>query len=257
LKTYILNAFTSIEAKGNPTPVVIAENEMTFLEMHTMASAFNMPVTVFSSPQKKNYHYQIHYYTSTGEIPACGHATLAAAKVLHDITGEKFIHFLTNSDVCIGAEIREDIVFLTYPKYEAVTIQPQIESLAALNICEFKNAFLCKQLETLFIELNDSNALRNVLPDFNALVKSDNSIKEVVITSASSDAEYDFLLRSFCPWIGINEDPVTGSVHSVLAHYWSERTGKKNMKAFQASAEGGDVFVNALEETVEIGGRLK
>lgn len=77
----------------------------------------------------------------------------------------------------------------------------------------------------------------------------------MVITSLSDDKRYDFLLRSFCPWIGIDEDPVTGSVHSVLAGFWEERLGKKSLTAYQASFRGGEVFVKSFAEKVELGGK--
>ena len=37
---------------------------------------------------------------------------------------------------------------------------------------------------------------------------------------------YDFQSRYFAPWVGIPEDPVTGSAHTVLAPYWSEILNK-------------------------------
>ena len=37
---------------------------------------------------------------------------------------------------------------------------------------------------------------------------------------------YDFMSRYFAPWVGIPEDPVTGSAHTVLAPYWAEILGK-------------------------------
>ena len=63
------------------------------------------------------------------------------------------------------------------------------------------------------------------------------------------------LLRSFCPWIGIDEDPVTGSVHAVLAGFWKARLGKNELTAYQASDRGGEVFLKAFDNTVQIGGK--
>jgi predicted PhzF superfamily epimerase YddE/YHI9 len=76
----------------------------------------------------------------------------------------------------------------------------------------------------------------------------------VVITSISDDANFDYFLRSFCPWIGIDEDPVTGSVHSVLGNFWKQRLHRQNMNAYQASARGGELLIRAFDDRVEIGG---
>lgn len=55
--------------------------------------------------------------------------------------------------------------------------------------------------------------------------------------------EYDFLSRFFGPWAGIDEDPVTGSAHSVLGPVWAEKLGKKELAARQCSKRGGDLKV--------------
>jgi predicted PhzF superfamily epimerase YddE/YHI9 len=44
--------------------------------------------------------------------------------------------------------------------------------------------------------------------------------------------------------VGLPEDPVTGSAHSVLAAYWSGPLGKSSMQARQCSPRGGDVWVD-------------
>jgi len=41
--------------------------------------------------------------------------------------------------------------------------------------------------------------------------------------------------------VGIDEDPVTGSAHCCLGPYWSQRLGKTELVAYQASVRGGIV----------------
>uniref|UniRef100_UPI00356685A9 PhzF family phenazine biosynthesis protein n=1 Tax=Ilyobacter sp. TaxID=3100343 RepID=UPI00356685A9 len=55
--------------------------------------------------------------------------------------------------------------------------------------------------------------------------------------------DYDFISRYFNPWAGINEDPVTGTVHTLLAAYWSEILKKDELKAYQASKRGGEMLL--------------
>ena len=46
--------------------------------------------------------------------------------------------------------------------------------------------------------------------------------------------------RVFVPGAGVDEDPVTGSAHSVLVPYWAARLGRSDAMTFsQASARGG------------------
>jgi predicted PhzF superfamily epimerase YddE/YHI9 len=65
----------------------------------------------------------------------------------------------------------------------------------------------------------------------------------------------DFLSRFFEPGAGVNEDPVTGSAHSMLIPYWSKRLKKKDLHALQLSARGGELFCQDNEDRVKIGGK--
>ena len=64
----------------------------------------------------------------------------------------------------------------------------------------------------------------------------------------------DFVSRFFAPTVGVDEDPVTGSAHSQLIPFWSEKLGKKNMMAKQLSKRGGDIYCEQNGERVVIGG---
>jgi predicted PhzF superfamily epimerase YddE/YHI9 len=77
----------------------------------------------------------------------------------------------------------------------------------------------------------------------------------VIVTSRSASPEYDFVSRFFAPWVGIDEDPVTGSAHCCLGPYWQKQLGKDEMLAFQASARGGAVRVRVIGNRVMLGGQ--
>ena len=75
---------------------------------------------------------------------------------------------------------------------------------------------------------------------------------------AGDGKPYDFLSRFFAPWVGIDEDPVTGSAQAVLGPYWAARLtdAPADMKARQCSPRGGDVTVtvDAQSSRVVLGG---
>ncbi|HEY9164128.1 MAG TPA: PhzF family phenazine biosynthesis protein, partial [Magnetovibrio sp.] len=64
----------------------------------------------------------------------------------------------------------------------------------------------------------------------------------------------DFVSRYFAPHIGIPEDPVTGSAHTVLAPYWAKRLGKDELHARQISPRGGDLRCVIDADRVKISG---
>ena len=85
--------------------------------------------------------------------------------------------------------------------------------------------------------------MRRLSPDFTRARSATDKLNNLIVTCASPDPQYDFYSRCFCPWIGINEDPVTGAAHCVLAPYWAVKLGKSSMNAYQASARGGSMHL--------------
>jgi PhzF family phenazine biosynthesis protein len=252
---YIVDAFASEKFRGNPAAVCIINSTFTKNNMQLVARETNLPVTVFVELQKDIVSvHPLYYFTTVTEIAACGHTTLAAAKVISSLHRVKQLRFITIEDKIINTAITDEMIVMTYPKYETIECTISNELVESLRLDDYHIIGICKELETLFIEINKPSILPSIKPDYKRLLQINNEIKEIVITSRSDDKRYDYMLRSFCPWIGIDEDPATGSVHSALAGYWSKKLSKKNLSAYQASERGGEVFVTAFDDKVKLGG---
>jgi predicted PhzF superfamily epimerase YddE/YHI9 len=76
-----------------------------------------------------------------------------------------------------------------------------------------------------------------------------------VIATAKGGNGCDFVSRAFAPKEGLPEDPVCGSAHLTLAPYWSNRLGKKMLRALQLSSRGGELFCRLEGDTVQLAGR--
>jgi PhzF family phenazine biosynthesis protein len=254
LNIFFVDTFTTTPFKGNPTSVCYSDTLPDAATMQAIAAELNLPVTAFIA-KRKSGEYDIKYFTPITEIPACGHATLASARIamMNDGNGKQIFHTIQN--LAITAFPHQENILMSYPRYEWKKGTVENETLQSLGITDYLATAFSPELETLFIQLQNGDAIRKVQPDYRRLEKSSQLIKEVVITSASDDPQYDYLLRSFCPWIGIDEDPVTGSVHSVLGSYWQQQFNKNTLKAYQASRRGGELLVNAYDSTIEIGGK--
>ncbi len=76
--------------------------------------------------------------------------------------------------------------------------------------------------------------LENLAPSTQAMLSVENgsAVRGVIVTlRCNLETEgYDFYSRYFAPWVGIPEDPVTGSAHTVLAPYWQVVYGKSEFK---------------------------
>src|SRR5262249_27381041 len=80
----------------------------------------------------------------------------------------------------------------------------------------------------------DAGGVRSVRPDFEAVAALD--AKGLIVTAPAGEPGLDFVSRFFAPAVGIDEDPVTGAAHCVLAPYWAEQLGRAELVGFQASA---------------------
>ena len=83
--------------------------------------------------------------------------------------------------------------------------------------------------------LPSQQSVENLKPDFTELAKV--KARGVITTAKGNDA--DFVSRCFYPQSGVNEDPVTGSAHTVMVPYWAKILGKNNLNARQLSKRKG------------------
>jgi predicted PhzF superfamily epimerase YddE/YHI9 len=98
--------------------------------------------------------------------------------------------------------------------------------------------------------IDGEHGLRRLAPDMAAIAGLDRA--GVIVTARGTD--YDFVSRYFAPAKGIPEDPVTGSAHCTLAPYWAGQLGRNALRAFQASARGGEVICRVAGDRVELEG---
>ena len=66
--------------------------------------------------------------------------------------------------------------------------------------------------------------------------------------------EVDFVSRCFYPEAGIEEDPVTGSAHTMLTPYWAYEFDKDQLQAHQLSKRGGKLNCKLANDRVYISG---
>ena len=113
--------------------------------------------------------------------------------------------------------------------------------------------FVGKNQFDYLVEVESEEILRNLHPDY-ARIRS-LPVRGVIVTSRATTPGFDFMSRFFAPRVGVNEDPVTGSSHCCLAPYWSEKLGKNDLVAYQASIRGGELRLNLQGERVLICGQ--
>lgn len=238
METYIVDAFTNKAFKGNPAGVCLLKKPLSEELMLSIAQELNLSETAFVQHQQNN-NYSIRYFSPIMEIPLCGHATLASAKVLFENLNLNEIHFNTFQNLDLIIQKEGDEIIMEFPVYKTSEAAVNPDMLKALGLKEINNCVISKENNILVLEISDTEILANLTPNFSALLNTHNSISGVAVTAAGTDGEFDFHSRFFWPWSGSNEDPVTGVIHTFLTPYWGEKLNKTKMKALQASKRTG------------------
>ncbi len=248
MKTYIVDSFTTEAFKGNPAGVCLTEQDLPEKTMLSIAKELNLSETAFVKKLEKANHYSIRYFSPVMEIPLCGHATLASAKILFEKEPLEDIHFLTIENIDLYIQKSDGEIKMEFPIYdlESATIPPA--TLHALGIQKIENCVYNKETNIIVVEIKSTEKLKNLTPDFEALKKSHDSINGVLVTAKSENDEFDFHSRYFWPWSGTNEDPVTGGTHTFLTKYWGNKLNKTKMKSFQSSARTGSMELELINE---------
>jgi PhzF family phenazine biosynthesis protein len=250
MKTYIVDSFTKEPFKGNPAGVCFPPQALSDEKMLNIALEFGLSETAFVHRTNQPNTYTIRYFSPKKEIPLCGHATLASAKVLFHNTDVQEIHFITIGNLDLAVRRRDEEIIMEFPVYDTIPATAPPAMLKALGLSQVTNTTFSQQNKILMIEVNDSDLLANLTPDFKALVNSHDSINGVLVTAPSKSKDYDYQYRYFWPWAGTNEDPVTGGVQTFLAKYWAARLNKKIMRAFQPSRRTGYMNVELQADKV-------
>jgi PhzF family phenazine biosynthesis protein len=263
MNLYQVDAFTDVSFKGNPAAICLISKDYSDEILQKIAAEMNLSETAFIYvPEIENVKetdtFRLRWFTPKIEVNLCGHATLASASVLFFEVGinSNVVKFDTLSGRLSAKKIDQSIG-LNFPLNEPEEIVPPESLLKSMGIENCLAAAYASGVTDILLELEKEEDVLKANPNFDGMVnlKLDLDLRGVIITSKGSD-QVDFVSRFFAPWVGINEDPVTGSAHTILAPYWSKRLGKNEMIAKQISERSGMLKVKLVgDNRVEIIGK--
>lgn len=230
-----IDAFTEVLFAGNPAGVVILKDWLSDKLMQKIARENNFSETAFVI-NRGTSTFGLRWFTPTAEVELCGHATLAAAKVIFDHYDSEAskLTFNTKHAGELKATREDGYIALNFPADKLKEVQAPKELIEALGTAPQES--LKGRSDYLLVFANQEE-LQQITPNFHALSKIDT--RGIICTACGT--EVDFVSRFFAPRIGVNEDPVTGSAHTTLAAYWSERLLRKELTGRQLSERGGKV----------------
>jgi PhzF family phenazine biosynthesis protein len=250
---WICDAFAAQPFGGNPAAVVPLTGPARVDWMQAVAGEFNLSETAFCWPEEGVW--RLRWFTPRVEVDLCGHATLASAAVLWHSGQDSAerIAFQTRSGLltahrldAAGRRIRLD--------FPATPCSPLREPSAVLaDALGARVCWLGANASDWLVELDDAETVAGLAPDFGRLAEL--PPRGVAVTARGGPAwGCDLVSRFFAPRVGIDEDPVTGSVHCALAPFWSQRLGKNLLRCRQLSPRGGELEAEVVGDRVLLSG---
>ncbi|MGW0966097.1 PhzF family phenazine biosynthesis protein [Streptomyces sp. NPDC002516] len=242
MRIRIVDAFTDRPFAGNPAGVLLLDAFPDDAWLQNVALEVNHAETAFTHrlPEGGDADWALRWFTPATEVALCGHATLAAAHVL-STTGvhEGPVRFATRSGVLVATPEADGSITLDFPTAPLTPVEIPDGVAGALGAEPLGTFDTGPNTGDLLVELGDERTVRGLTPDHKALARY--SDRGIIATARAEDPSrgYDFVSRGFFPNVGIDEDPVTGSAHTALAPFWSERLGRSALTGLQASPRSG------------------
>jgi PhzF family phenazine biosynthesis protein len=248
LNMYQVDAFAKEVFQGNPAAVVPLQDwTPDDSVLQAIAAENNLSETAFFVDREDYFH--LRWFTPAAEVRLCGHATLASAHVLfHEMNYDRDeILFRT-----LGGDLRVNrsgdsysMDFPTDPP-EPIPSHPLVEE--ALG---FKPKLTYKGTDDYLALIDSEEQLLALDPDPVPITKL--KARGLVVTAPGANT--DIASRCFYPGLKVQEDPVTGSAHTMLAPFWLEQLSRTTFSAVQGKGRRGHLQCSLLDDRVVLTGQ--
>lgn len=243
---YVVDAFTDQVFQGNPAAVCVLKTQLSEELMQKIAVENNFSETAFAVPEGNQW--RLRWFTPGGEIDLCGHATLATAYVLFRFCrpeAEELV-FTTLSGL-LTVRRKDGFLEMDFPAYalRPVPVTDDMEQAIGVRPAE---AWMGRDLLCV---LDQEEDVRQCRPDQERV----RNLEGLLLHVTAKGSAYDCVSRTFAPKCGVVEDPVCGSGHCHIVPFWTERLGKTELTARQASARGGTLLCRLEGDRVFLAGQ--
>ena len=277
---YQVDVFSNELFGGNPLAVFLKCENFKEDQLQKVAREMNLSETTFVfPPSHPDANFDVRIFTPGKEIPFAGHPTLGTAFVLKyaglipNTTNNLILNFKAG---LISVDLQEDgIILMKTPAGKILQTFSNTKEIADTLGVETHNIEPNLPIQTvttgfsaLLVPIKNLGAMKEILLDL--------ALLEPLLKEAKVDMIYPFTrqtceeqnsihARGFAPFIGIPEDPGTGSVASALGYYLNEKNSKENRIIIEQGYEmkrPSNIFVEVDDvegrtNEIRVGGRVR
>ena len=270
---YQVDVFSDELFGGNPLAVFLRGEDFKEAQFQQMAREMNLSETTFVLPSSHpDADFDVRIFTPEKEPPFAGHPTLGTAFVLRHagLVPSTQNHVRLNFKVgVIQVDLQEDDkIFMTQPPGKILQTFTNTEEVAQVLGLTANNIYLPVQTAStgfpaLLVPINSLRAMQRIVLNL--------SLLKVLLKEAGVDMIYPFTrqtldqkssvhARGFAPFVGIPEDPATGSVAGALGYYLKDKNPKEKNLIIEQGYEmkrPGLIFVKMNGTKIQVGGKTR
>ncbi|MCU8076739.1 MULTISPECIES: PhzF family phenazine biosynthesis protein [unclassified Shewanella] len=242
VKAYLVNSFTANGSGGNPAGVVLNADNLSNEAKLAIAQAVGYSETAFVS-QDDEVDFELSFFTITGEVDFCGHATLAAFSTMHQkgmVAEGQYVQRTKAGLLTVTIESNGNIVMeLKLPEYlgmfsyeaisELIGIDPAVLESTQLPIEVISTGLPDIIVPVPYGYLDRIQVNESLLSDF---CKKHDVIGIHAFELCDKNSGLTASCRNFAPLFGIPEESATGSASGALACYLTKHLGGEHTSRF-------------------------
>ena len=248
----LIEAFTTTPLAGNGAAVVLLDRPAPDAWLQGVAGSLRQSETAFLLA--RDGEWQLRWFTPTCEVPLCGHATLAALLALVHwgrLPAGRPTRFRTRSGPLAGA-VGQDTPWTGWIALPAGRLRPhppaeELEPWLQQQLGSGAEAAWGSDLGYEVVLLAATAPLCSMARPGGDLPERFRRGLVLMQPLDGSDDVADYRLRFFAPGLGIEEDPVTGSAHALVAPWWMDRLGRSRVVGWQCSDRPGGMVCEATD----------
>ena len=277
---YQVDVFSNELFGGNPLAVFLRGKDFKETQLQQVAREMNLSETTFIfPPSNPQADFDIRIFTPEKEIPFAGHPTLGTAYVLSHsglVPSAKKDLILNFKAGLIPVTLEEnDRIFMIQSSAKILQTFPDMERVAfclGLNVNNIKSDLPIQSVSTgfpvLIVPINSLRAIQRIILNLPLLKELLEEVQvEMIYPFTRETVNFDNSVhaRGFAPFIGIPEDPATGSVAGALGYYLNDKNFEEKEFLIEQGFEikrSGNISVKITntegnKNIIRVGGKIK
>lgn len=278
MKFFLTDVFGSERYSGNQLATFIVSDEISSAEMQKIAREINFSETTFiSSTEPINNGYPVRIFTPKSEIDFAGHPSLGTAYIIKQFL-KGATDKLVNLDLAVGripVLCEEEVCWMKQrqPVFSNEVSRSMMAKMLGLNASELDHDLPVLETSTglpfTIVPLKSLASIRKAKVDlqrYHHFIKQSQARGILIFSPEAYTSGQDLSVRVFVHYLGIPEDPATGSAAGCLAAYLLKTDYMKKDRLELSLGQGYEIdrpsvlkinAIKTLEEyEINIGGRV-